>query len=70
MATYQSLGEEEILERSNQELIPQFEMAHEQMVQKAGGSAEWDKLPATVPDQEPGQSGFKVVMLRQNCTSS
>ena len=46
LATYQYLGEEEILERPNQELIPQFEMAHKQMVQKAGGSAEWDKLSA------------------------
>ncbi len=44
LATYQSLGEDEILERSNQELIPQFEMASKQMVQEAGGSANWDKL--------------------------
>src|SRR6266487_2756163 len=43
-ATYQSLGEDAILEKSNQELLPDFTRATEEMIKCAGGTAKWEKL--------------------------
>src|SRR5204862_1764949 len=62
LATYQSLGEDEILERPNQELIPQFEMAYKQMIQVAGGSAEWDKLSAVEKAEHQAKMMEKLIL--------
>ena len=43
-ATYQALGEDAILEKTNQELLPDFQNAREQMINKAGGEEKWDAL--------------------------
>jgi len=48
LATYQSLGEEEILDKSNQELLPHFMDAQNQMIQSVGGEAKWSALSETV----------------------
>ena len=44
MATNQSLGEDQIVERSNQELLSHFLEAQERMIEQAGGKEIWDKL--------------------------
>src|ERR1700722_8827987 len=44
-ATYQTLGEDEILEKSNQELLPYFVEANKDMIRAAGGQLKWDQLP-------------------------
>ena len=44
-AVHQVLGEKEILEKSNDELVPSFLEANKQMIEDAGGQAKWDALP-------------------------
>jgi hypothetical protein len=41
LATYQSLGEDAILESSNQELLPHFMQARAQMLKAVGGERKW-----------------------------
>ena len=44
LATYQSLGEDQIVEKSNQELLPYFLDAQKKMIDLAGGRKKWDSL--------------------------
>ena len=44
-ATYQTLGEKEILESSNEELMPYFLEANKEMIESVGGKNKWDSLP-------------------------
>ena len=44
-ATYQNLGEKEILESSNEELLPHFLEANKNMIESMGGKKKWDNLP-------------------------
>ena len=44
-AVHQVLGEKEILEKSNDELVPSFLEANKQMIEDAGGQGKWDALP-------------------------
>jgi len=44
LATYQSLGEDQILKRPNKELLSYFLEAENQMIDQAGGRNMWDKL--------------------------
>jgi hypothetical protein len=46
-ATYQVLGEKEILESSNEELLPHFLEANKNMIESVGGKKKWDNLPET-----------------------
>ncbi|HEY1870913.1 MAG TPA: hypothetical protein VGG71_07635, partial [Chitinophagaceae bacterium] len=43
-ATYQSLGEDQIAEKSNEELLPYFLEAQKKMFDLAGGKKKWDML--------------------------
>ena len=43
-ATYVSLGEDQILERSNQELLPSFLKAQDKMIASVGGQEKWNML--------------------------
>ena len=43
-AIHQILGENEILECSNEELLPHFLIANEQMIKEAGGQDKWNSL--------------------------
>jgi regulator of sigma D len=44
-ATYQTLGEKEILESSNEDLMPYFLEANKEMIESVGGKNKWDSLP-------------------------
>ena len=44
LATYQSLGEDQIVEKSKQELLPYFFEAQKKMINLAGGKKKWDML--------------------------
>ena len=44
-ATYQIIGEKEILDSSNEELMPYFLEANEQMIESVGGKSKWNSLP-------------------------
>jgi hypothetical protein len=41
-ATYQSLGEDNILQKSNEENLPYFLQVREQMIKTAGGNVSWN----------------------------
>ena len=56
-ATFQVLGEKEILESSNQELLPHFLEANNNMIQSVGGQNKWDSLP------EEEQKEYLAVMM-------
>ena len=43
-AVYQSIGEEELIEISNEELKSEIKEAEKQKIKAAGGKAKWDKL--------------------------
>jgi hypothetical protein len=58
-AIYQSLGEDEILDKSNQELLPFFMEARETMIKAAGGKPKWKNLSQTV------QAEHEAAMLEQ-----
>ena len=62
LATHQSLGEDEILERSTQELLPIFEQANKQMIQDAGGSAKWNKLSTVEQAEHKAKMMEKLVI--------
>ena len=47
LATYKSLGEDEVVEKSNKELLPYFMEARKKMVQAAGGDLKWESLSET-----------------------
>ena len=59
LATYQSLGEDEMLNKSNQELLPSFMEARRKMIDAAGGDGKWSKLPQSV------QSEREAVMMEK-----
>ena len=42
VATYQFLGEDELLKKSNQELVLHIVKAHEQMIKNVGGLHKWN----------------------------
>ena len=44
LATCQSLGQNEILDKSNQDLLPHFLEARKQTMKAAGGKTKWDSL--------------------------
>ncbi len=56
-ATYQALGEDDILEKTNQELLPDFQKARQQMIKEAGGEKKWDALTA----EEQGDREAKMM---------
>src|SRR3954463_5322735 len=45
-ATYQSLGENEILEKSNEELLPHIIETRKEMIKAIGGDEKWKSLSA------------------------
>ncbi len=61
-ATYQSLGEDEILEKTNQELLPEFMLAKERMIKAAGGKLKWDKLSQTAQAEHEAAMLEKLVI--------
>ena len=63
-ATHQSLGEDVVLEKSNQELLPHFIQAREQMIKASGGLNKWDQLSETAKaDQLAGMMEKLVIKL-------
>ena len=58
-ATFQVLGEKEILESSNQELLPHSLEANNNMIQSVGEQNKWDSLP------EEEQKECLAVMMEQ-----
>ena len=58
-ATFQVFGEKEILESSNQELLPHFLEANNNMIQSVGGQNKWDSLP------EEEKKEYLTVMMEQ-----
>src|SRR5436190_13929902 len=61
-AIYQSLGEEEILEKSTQELLPHFIKERDQMIQKAGGAKKWKQLSEIEQAEQQSQMMEKLVI--------
>jgi hypothetical protein len=59
LATYQSLGEDKILEESNEELLPHFLQAKKDMILAAGGNSKWQNL------SQIAQAEHEAVMLEQ-----
>ena len=58
-ATFQILGENEILESSNQELLPHFLKANKDMIERLGGQSKWNILP------EAEQKEHMALMMEQ-----
>ena len=44
LATFQTLGEDQILQKSNEELLPHFLEAQKLMINAAGGAKKWESL--------------------------
>ena len=59
LATYQSLGEDEILEKKNKELFPYFMEARKEMIKTAGGDSKWQSLSQDI------QAEHEAVMLEK-----
>jgi hypothetical protein len=58
-AVHQVLGKRRIIDDTNEELMPFFLSAHKEMVEKAGGEADWNNL------DESAQREHKAAMLEK-----
>ncbi|KAF8801495.1 hypothetical protein BYT27DRAFT_7235736 [Phlegmacium glaucopus] len=61
-AVHQVLGKRRIIDDTNEELMPFFLSAHKEMVEKAGGEADWNNL------DESAQKEHKAAMLEKLTT--
>jgi len=61
-ATYQSLGENEILEKSNEELLPHFMEARKEMIKAVGGDVKWKSLSAIEQADQMARMMEKLVI--------
>ncbi|KAF8804951.1 hypothetical protein BYT27DRAFT_7105812, partial [Phlegmacium glaucopus] len=61
-AVHQVLGKRRIINNTNKELMPFFLSAHKEMVEKAGGEADWNNL------DESAQKEHKAAMLEKLTT--
>jgi len=61
-ATYQSLGEKEILEKSNEELLPHIIEARKEMIKTIGGDGKWKSLSAIEQADQMARMMEKLVI--------
>ena len=61
-AVYQSLGEDAILGKSNEELLRAFIKARSSMIEAAGGTEQWEALPALTQAEHEANMMEKLVI--------
>ena len=61
-ATFQTLGEDQILQMSNQELLPDFLEAQRDMIESAGGKKKWECLSQLERDERQAATMEKLVI--------
>ena len=62
LATFQTLGEKQILEKSNQDLLPAFLESQEDMIKDAGGKKQWENLPQAERDERQATAMEQLVI--------
>ena len=62
LAVYQTLGEDQIQEKSNEELLPAFLKAQELMINNAGGVRKWESLSQPERDERLAASMETLVI--------
>jgi hypothetical protein len=68
LAVFQSLGEDQMLEKSAQELLPDFLEAQEQMINRVGGEQKWNNLSEVERNERQASMMEQVVVKLEKNT--